>query len=808
MSKLIHDSLLLTKFCRPRLSRELVNRPRLLDKLQLPSSLTLVVAPAGYGKTTLVNSWLETSPMPSTWLSIDEADNDFSTFVRYLIAAIQSRFPMVGAGTLRLLSIAASPSVMAVSHSLINDLSSIDQDFVLVLDDYHFIRTRAIHQLLTDLVRRPPPPLHLVLTARNDPALPLPGLRARGLVTELRASDLRFSQEEVKIFFRDVLHIDITDQDISILADKTEGWPASLKLAAIYFQHTGSSSLIGANRGGSNRYLVDYLINEVTAQLPADTVEFLKKTSFLDHLIGPLCDVIMGFEGSGKSQKQLEWLHRSDLFITQIENVPGWYRYHHLFRQFLFSELKLDLTSDELASLYLRAREWFESQGFLKEAISQAFASGDVKTAVGIFLRHRRDITNLDDWQILQQYLRMYPREIINSQPELKMTEALLFQVRNQYADMAAALTEVDSLLAQSRLSKADRVRLEGEIAGKRSVIAYFSDDFSQGVSLAKQALRKIPQEWWQPRLQARLYMSVCYQAQGDLTSALDVLFKTRESDFGAAYHARRIGSACYVLLMAADLPGVERAATQSLKLFVEAPSSSETFNWMQYYLGVVHYLRNDLKKAEQYFLPITQQPLQVHAACFLHSIAAMALIHQSRGNGEKAQEFAEVMLSYSLEMDAPFGVVAAALKAELDMREGNLDKAGRWADSYQMPEKSRLTYFYAAPITYIRVLLAQNTPASRKKAAQALARLKKSLTAEYQTRWLIKVHSLQSMLDYAEGNTAKALKELKKAIGLAEPGGFIRNFVDLGDSLKPLLEKLSKLGVSPDYVARILSAF
>jgi LuxR family maltose regulon positive regulatory protein len=807
MTDSLHDSLLLTKLNRPLLSRDVIHRPRLLKQLQSPSNLILVVAPAGYGKTTLVDSWLESTPMPSAWLSLDESDNDFSTFIHYLIVAIQTRFPLIGSRTMQLFATTTSPSISSVSNSLTNELSSIDQEFILVIDDYHLIHNRVIHQLLADLTRRPPPSLHLVLVGRNDPALPLPGLRARGLVTELRTSDLRFTLDEIAIFFRDALEINVTDEELAILAEKTEGWPVSLRLAAVYFQHSGSSSLIGSNQSGGNRYLIDYMVNEITTLLPGDVKDFLMKTSILDQLCGSLCDAVMGFDvNSGRSQKQLEWLHHSDLFTTSVENALGWYRYHHLFRQFLFSELKLSLPPDEVAAFYLRASSWFESQGFLKEAIAHAFSAGDVNTAVAIFVRHRRDITNLDNWQALQQLLSLFPREIINSHPELKLAEVTLYIYQNQYSQMAALIDEAESMLAKSHLPKADRGRLEGEMAARRAAVAYWEGNLSLSGSLAQLALDKLPQEWWQPRVQARLYLSVDFQRQGNLDRALDVLTNTGEPDLGPVYQVRLLASACFACWMAADLPQLERTSLRILEKYSDLKSNSA--GAAPYFLGVISLCRNDLERAVKYLQPLVMQPHLVQALVFLHSSIALALTYQFRGESEKALDLMDVIETFTLEIGAPFALSdVAALKAELAMLRGNLNQAVRWADSYQMSETIRLPFSYAPPITYIKVLIAQNTPASLKKAARVLSRLKKNFTTEHQTRWLIDVLALRAMVYHVQGDETKALVDLEKSVRLAEPGGFIRNFVDLGKPIKPLLAKLMKQGVSPAYLAGILSA-
>jgi LuxR family transcriptional regulator, maltose regulon positive regulatory protein len=743
-------------------------------------------------------------------LTLDESDNDFANFVNYFIAAIQTCFPRIGDKTASLFKVTSSPSVASVSKTLINELSVIEQDFIIVLDDYHLVHNSANHELVSDLLHHPPRSFHLVLAARHDPPIPLPALRARGVVNELRVSDLRFTMDETVFFFHDILHFDLAEQEIVTLSDKTEGWPVSLRLAAIYFKHSGSSSLIGANQGGGNRYLIDYMVNEVIAQLPKEIKDFLLKTSILDLLCGPLCDAVMGFSAnSGRSGKHLEWLHRSDFFTTSVHGSHGWYRYHHLLRQYLINEMKANLPSQEIAALHARARDWFEGQGLLDKAIAHALAAGDMKAAVEIFVRHRRDITNLDDWQALQSLVKMFPQDVVDQQPELKMAEATLFLFRAQTAKMAAALNDAESLIVKSRLARSDRDRLKGEIASRRSAIFYWIGDLEKCISLALIALEKLPVEWWLPRVQVRLYLGISYQMKGDLARTLEVLNVMDESDLGLAYQARLMGQVSFVYLSEADLSLIEQVAAQTLERYGKSNSSLVGVLASSYFLGLVHYYRNNLQKAEQCFLPVLLHPQQVQTQVYIHSIAALALIYQALGEAAKANELAETLASLSLEMSVPFQASdASALKAELDMRQGNLAAAARWADLYKLPKVIRLPFFYAPPFTYIQVLLAQDTPLSRKKASTVLAKLRKIFTADHQTRMLISVFSLQALLSQAEGKEARALKEMKIAVTLAEPGGFIRTFIDLGAVVKPLLVRLKKGGTSPAYIDRILSAF
>ena len=806
----INRSLVLTKLNQPNVSRELVQRPRLLEQLRSPARLILVVAPAGYGKTTLLRTWLEECPLPSAWLSLDDQDNDLSLFVSYLIAAVKNRFPTFGGETTSLLGGIRSPSLAVISRSLLSELAALKQEFVLVLDDYHLIHNSAIHQLLTDLLRYPPPALHLVMASRINPALPLPGLRAKGIVQELRAADLRFTLDETSRLIRDVMHLEMTDEDLVVLENRTEGWPASVRLAVIHFKQSGYASLVGANQQGNNRHIIDYLVTEVTNRLPENVQSFLMRTSILDSLSAPLCDAVMMFaKNSGKSRKQLDWLQDVDFFTLPVKNAPGWFRYHHLFRQYLLIELNHFLPPKEIAALHMRASAWYDSQGMGEEAIRHALAAGDVPTAVRIFAGHRREMMNREEWKLLERWLQLFPREVIEQRPELILHEVFLMFMGQQMAGIPARLDQAEALLKGSSLTPADRRRLRGELAARHSQTFYYKGETARSIQCARQALKDLPPEWWHIRSHARLFLSGCLVDEGRLAQALDNLYNSGEPDHGSAFQARMLTLACFIHWLAADLSSIEKAATQTLAWSEEASVGVERRAWANYYLGILYYQRNDFNRAEHHLMQVVLHPYQAQVACFLHGAAAMALIYQARGQLDEALELADVMATYALEGNNPVGFsVATALKAELALRQGRLSEAVQWTEQYSPPKVLRFPYFYVEPITLAQVLLAQDTPASRKQAGQVLSDLYKKFSAKNQTRWLINVLALQALLCQAKGRKADALKALKKAVSLAEPGGFIRAFVDLGAPMKSLLATLARKKVSPEYLAELLVAF
>ena len=365
--------LLETKFYVPRPRRGLVPRPRLSERLDrgTASKLTLVSAPAGFGKTTLLAEWLAAGPAApaderlAAWLSLDQGDNDPASFWTYVIAALQTVAPGVGASALALLQAPQPPPIETVLAALLNDLGAIADDIVLVLDDYHVIDARDVQDGMAFLLDHLPPQLHLVIASRADPALPLARLRARGELVEIRAADLRFTPDEAAAYLNEVMGLELTARDVAALEGRTEGWIAALQLAALSMQGRDDVAGFIAGFAGDDRYIVDYLVEEVLQRQPDRVQAFLLQTSILDRLSGPLCDAVTG-QGGGKAM--LEALDRGNLFLVPLDDRRRWYRYHHLFADVLQARL-LDEQPDQVPDLHRRASAWYEQNGEPSEAI-------------------------------------------------------------------------------------------------------------------------------------------------------------------------------------------------------------------------------------------------------------------------------------------------------------------------------------------------------------------------------------------------------------------------------------------------------
>jgi LuxR family maltose regulon positive regulatory protein len=819
-------TLLRTKLHRPPITADLVPRPRLLERLEghRERLLTLVSAPAGYGKTTLVSSWLEACDCPSAWVSLDEDDNDLFLFLTYFLAAIQSMFPEACRETVAMLKAPTLPPTPVLARGLVSELDEIESPFILALDDYHLIRETAVHDLLGELLRHPPQSLHPVLTSRTDPPLNLTRLRARNQVTEIRTPELRFSQAETAAFLEEGLGAPVDTVALKALTKQVEGWAAGLRLISLSLRHRGSLDLSPARLGGDVAYVTDYLMAEVLDSQPPAIQDFLLKTSVLDRLNGPLCDAVCsgetkapssssGSAGAGldepecNGQTYLEWLHQTGLFTIPLDDQREWYRYHHLFRQLLRGQSERKLGADGIAALHSRASAWFAQHGLIDEALHHALAAGDTDTATGLVARHRHQAMNQEQWHRLRRWLRLLPREVVENDPQLLIIEAWLLI---GWTEMAHVAERVGALLKNLPPESTDTSNLQAEFDTLQSLISYHITDGQQSLALAQRALENLPREFASERGLAVMLESLAYQMLGDLESARSVVWQalTRRAAHHPTYHARVLMTLCFLDSIAADLYGAMQSAEQVLKLGQEL-NLAESIAHGYYFLGHCHYERNELATAEKCLLPVVKGAYIANLHNFTFSSFALALTYQAQGQPAEAREVVETVVGRAIEMgDVSLLQTAQAFQAELAIRQGNVAAAHLWAKTFS-PEPFYVAYrFYVPQTTLPKVLLALDTPDSRGQASDFLSRLRDFFTSIHNYRLLIEVLALQALLHDAQNNEPAVLSTLERAIALAEPGRFIRLFVDLGPKMARLLDRLRRQGVATEYIAQILAAF
>jgi LuxR family maltose regulon positive regulatory protein len=771
--------------------------------------LTIIAAPAGSGKTSLLVDWLseQDSTTRVAWLALDAADSDPAQFLRYLIAALQTIDPRVGAHVLSLIEMAQGARLEAVLPMLINELSILREQIVLVLDDYHVIDSPIVHQMLQFLLEHLPPRVHLVIASRVDPPLPLPRLRVRGQLSELRAHDLRFTPAEAATFLRDTMHLSLSPEDVAALEMRTEGWIAGLQMAALSLQHRPreqTAAFIEAF-AGSNRFVVDYLVEEVLARQPAHVQTFLLQTSILERLSGPLCDaVVLGdtdTEDQAYSQLLLDQFERSNLFLVPLSDDRRWYRYHHLFAQALRERLGRGVGFERVAALHRRASAWFEQQGYLVEAVYHALEAKDWEHVAclidgeGRYLLVRGQVQTVLDW------LHALPQAFVQTRPSLIVTHAAALFCVNRLDAAEHTATSLLSLDFQD-----ERARTLGIAIGIRAYVAYFRGDLERWQHLSAQSLQVLQDTEATSRDFAQLHLAANFLLSGDVTTANErQLTKAVEvvrasSDLLTHFHAivclaefrRRQGQ-------------LHQAAKTYSEVFDVAPELGGLevlLNGAAYYFGfgVIQWEWNNQNDAEILLAQgrdLVCRGALVAAEAVAQGYLALAWLYQARGESTTAVSILDELdvLARDRSFAPHLNSRVSAARARLALMRGNGESALEWIDTCNFQQGDTLTYVHEFEyLAFVRVRIAQAqrtaAPEHAADAVQLLEALHQAAEANGRVDSVIEIVALRALALQAQGNISAALANLERAIRLALLEGYVRVFVNEGAAMAELLVK------------------
>jgi LuxR family transcriptional regulator, maltose regulon positive regulatory protein len=823
--------ILATKLYLPRLRPNVVSRPRLIERLNegLHRNLILIAAPAGFGKTTLVSEWLAGGARPTAWLSLDEGENDPARFLTYLVAALQTIAPTLGEGVLGALQSPQPPPTEAILTALLNDLTTISEQFVLVLDDYHVLDAKPIDQALTYLVEHLPPQMHLVIATREDPHLPLARLRARGHLTELRAADLRFTASEAAEFLNQGMGLSLSAADIAALEDRTEGWIAGLQLAALSLQ--GHQDVPGFIRAftGDHRYIVDYLVEEVLQRQPEPVRSFLLQTSILDRLHGPLCDAVTALE---EGNARLEALERGNFFVVPLDDQRHWYRYHHLFGEVLRAHLMAE-QPDQVSTLHRRASKWYQQHGSADNAIRHALAAEDferaadlVELAVPAMRRSRQEATLLG-------WLKALPDELVRFRPVLSAGYASALLSSGELEGMEARLRDAERWLATTAdlrerpespaaemvvVDEEEFRRLPGMIALVRAGQALARGDMSETVKNARRALELAPEDDHLMRGGPASQLGLVSWTSGDLEAARRMTADGMTNVRLAGYISDAIG--CAIVL--ADIQIAQGHLHEAMTTYeralqwATAPGAPVLRGAADMYVGMsaLHREHNDLKTATQHLLrsqalgelaELPQNPYRWRVA--------MARIREAQGDLDGALDLLDKAERVYVGDFSPNVRPVAAWKTRVLVVQGRFGEALGWAREQGLEASDDLSYLREFEhITLARVLLARypvdRTDRSIQGVVGLLERLLPAAQAGGRTGNVIEILLLQALAHQTQGDLPAALVPLERALTLAEPEGYVRSFVDEGPPMAVLLEEAAKHGIAPNYVRQLLAAF
>ncbi len=799
---------LATKLYLPAPRPNAVLRAELIARLNegLHRRLTLIAAPAGFGKTSLASAWMRSCGRPVAWLSLDEADNEPARFLTYLVAALQSIAPMLGVDVLALLNSSQPPAIEALLPPLLNQVATLPQPALLVLDDVHVLDASSIQQTLAALADHLPPQLHLVIITREDPPLPLARLRARGQITELRAADLRFTRAEAAAFLTVVMGLNLSADDIRALEERTEGWIAGLQLAALSLQGHQDAPAFIRTFAGDHRYVLDYLLEEVLQRQSEAVRSFLLQTAILERLNGPLCDAVTGQEHSGA---RLEALHRANFFVVPLDDRRQWYRYHHLFADVLAAQLAAE-RPEQVASLHRRASAWHEHNGSIAEAISHALAALDVARAADLIERAAPAMRRDRQEQPLLAWLRALPEELIAARPALSVQYAGALLSVGELAGVEAWLRAAERRLDASSPEEspghaAALCHLRAGIAVYRAAHALALSDVSAAVRYAGQALEHVAEDDPALRGAATALLGLAHWTSGNLEGAYQSFADGLNYLRAAGNLADTIGGSIAladIRVTQGRLGEAARIYERGLQLAAEhgAPLLRGTAD-MHVGLSELARERGDLSAAAEHLARSRQQG--EHTGFPQHPYrwrVALARLRAAQGDLHGALALLEEAERHYVGDFFPQVRPVAAWKARIWIAQGRLRDALGWARERGLSAHDELSYLREFEhLTLARVLLARSRsdPADRSlhEAADLLERLLVAAEAGERTGSVIEILVLYARACQLRRDTPAALAALSRALMLAEPEGYVRVFVDEGPPVAELLERVRDEG-------------
>lgn len=794
--------ILATKLYIPSPRPKVVFRSRLIEKLNeglgqnlgFGRKVTLVSAPAGFGKTTLVSEWIVGCERPAAWLSLDEGDSNLPRFLTYFIAALQTVFPSVGEGVMAVLQSTPSPPIESNLTTLLNEIAGVPDNFLLVLDDYHMVEAKAVDEVLTFLLDHLPPQMHLVITTREDPNLPLARLRVRGQLTELRATDLRFTPAETAAFLNEAMGLNLSETDVAALEARTEGWIAGLQLAALSIQghQDDAASFINAFTG-SHRFVLDYLVEEVLHQQSESVQKFLLQTAVLNQFTGPLCNALTG---DNNGQEILESLERTNLFLVSLDNERRWYRYHHLFAELLQQRLQQSTEEGDIVELHVQASQWYEANGLELEAFHHAAAANDVARALrlvegkGLPLYFRGEATPVRHW------LESLPAAEFEARPELWVTYASVLTLTGRLqANIEEILQAAEAALPDPAPDE-KTADLHGQIAANRAMLGVVKNEVESIISQSQRALALLHPDNAPMRTTTTWTLGYAYQVQGNRAAATEAYAETIAQSRKSGNIMTEIAATTCVGQIQETETRLHQAAEsfqRILHLMGDPPWPAACEACVG--LARIHYQWNDLEAAEQYGqqgLALARQLENVDTPAACGVLLARVKLAQGDVAGALATLAEADQFVRQHHFEHWVGAVTA-VRIQTLLHQGNLAAAAELAESQNLP------------LSQARIHLAQDDPDA------ALVKLEPVRQQAEANDWAderLQAMVLQVLAYDAAGESGKAVQLLGEALALAMPGGLLRLFVDEGQPMAALLREVAKQGVVPAFVQQLLAAF
>lgn len=801
-----------TKFHLPTLPVGHVHRPRLLELLETNRHLALqcIIAPAGYGKTTLASDWLIKHQWPNAWISLDEDDSDLRKFISCFIYAVKTMFPDALSKCNALAKGGSLPPIQPLAALLVNELNLIGDDFILVFDDFHLISEKSVHDLLAEVLRLPLNVMHITILSRLDPFLPLSRLRAQNHLAEIRLNNLRFTTDETTTFLKSIFQHDIEQSISTSWNEKTEGWITGLRLAALSIRQQGDLDNLLHEVHGSRQYIKEYLFNEVWGRQPENIRRHLTAISILERFCAPLFDALCPC-GSDECQfggwDIIQWVKKNNLFQVSMDNEGQWYRFHHLFNDLLRNQLKRTSSKEEIDELHFKAGTWFAEHGYVEEAVNHILAAGRPVIAGELVAQLGHSLIDQERVVDLEKFLRKLPLEVINHNSLLLIYEAWLARVKLMIPKIAENLKRAEGILKRDPSSEATDNITWGYLHIIRGYERYCMLDQEGALSCAKRGLEMLPAEYPYMRAFASIIHAAVLQMTGKYRDALSIM-KLAQGDPGlqrSHNQAILLAGLSPICMMEADEYSLQTVAARLLQLGQETDLPAYC-GWGRLYLACSYYLRNNLEQAEDILVSHFEDRYLMYPDVVLDGAVILSLCHQQLGHPLEARHVADMFYQHALETDDPgLQLAAQAFQAELALRQGRKEEAIAWARVFEPRELQAHYFFFLPELTLAKVLIAEESLGSSQKAQSLLLDIERFSRTTCNHSVLIPTLLLQAIVLHSL-ETPPSLDKVDEAISLAQTGGGIRFFLDFGTQLKNILVQVQEKTSFKDFVGKLIA--
>jgi len=768
----------------------------------------LISAPAGYGKSQLCSCWIDRCGVPTAWLSLDD-DDDPRHFLQHVLAGVSALFPDVLDTTSSLVEAGQLPPVSLLADSLVEELDTIEERFVLVLDDLHRVRGGPILDLIADLMRYPPRPLHLVLISRRDPPLPLAKWRAAGTMSEIRGHDLRFGRAETAELLKGLTGLAVNEHALDTIEQRIEGWVVGLRLAALALRRVDDVDSLIARLSGGFLNIQDYLVREVLAGQSLQMRDWLLKTSILDQFCGPLCDAVCrdedelaesALEGAGF----LEALQASNLFTISLDAEGTWFRYHHLFQKLLFDQLENRLSREAIAELHARASHWLEREGYVREAVEHAIDGGHEGNAAEIVERGLSQVMVVGPRYPALNWLSLLPDELILSRPKLILGRAYLHTIGQEFTKLPPLLDRVDALRDRDR----DDDSTSRLMSVLRGVCDFHTGHHQRSLGYLEAIIDGIPSD--EGVLDAMAVVHFCLSShavgQGLRVRTLAAGW-LQEPAIEAVREIYINTSLRHLNFIEADLPAVDLGIRGDRDL-AETYNLDQYVSYCDYYLGLSCFFKADFAAAERHLRDALNRKYTLWRRTAIDTLACLTITYQALGRADKAADSLQELREFVNHLGGPTVILADSCATRLQILQGRMGPAGWWHRPTPFDTNHPFIMYFEVPsITRCRALIAEGTAAGLSTAQEELAALMEKCEAEHNVVQRIVLWCLQSVALDKQGRDAEALTALEHAVALARPAGFVFQFVEFGRPMRELLERLPPEGAHAAFVGHILDA-